>query len=138
MIVAADQLYTCLACTQQVRVGDQPDHVESGCLPADQMAVRLAQTAACPNPWHRAATAYSRALCPECPALPTADDIGRVYLHGTGVPVVLLALDSDNPLHVAVKCAEPTEDGVWPTAWVDVRHLTPTDRRVIGSDTPAH
>lgn len=58
----------------------------------------------------------------------TQSDIGRVYVHGTSVRVVLVALNSiGSAFMVHVKCVEPTEDGEYITTEVDSRNLAPTD-----------
>jgi hypothetical protein len=68
---------------------------------------------------------------------PTPDDVGRVYLHGTTVRVVLIndrgVADPWDPYHddqVTIKCVEPTEDGLYPVVMVHYLHLTPTDERI--------
>lgn len=64
---------------------------------------------------------------------PTRDDIGRVYLHGTTVRVMLVndREVSQNPddFEVIVKCMDPTPDGNYLTVPVDCRNLTVTDER---------
>lgn len=62
---------------------------------------------------------------------PTRADIGRVYLHGTEVRVMLVndREVSQNPddFEVTVKCMDPTDDGEYLVVPVDCRNLTATD-----------
>lgn len=65
----------------------------------------------------------------------TASDVGRVFVHGTEVRVVLLNPLGDEPFRVTVKCMEPTSDGEYIVTQVDSRHLAPTDERVFPNVT---
>jgi hypothetical protein len=68
---------------------------------------------------------------------PTRADIGRVYLHGTEVRVMLVndREVSQNPddFEVIVKCVDPSNDGSYPVVPVDCRNLTATDERIGGT-----
>jgi hypothetical protein len=68
---------------------------------------------------------------------PTRADIGRVYLHGTKVRVMLVndREVSQNPddFEVIVKCVDPSDDGSYPVVAVDCRNLTATDERIGGT-----
>jgi hypothetical protein len=63
---------------------------------------------------------------------PTSADLGRVYLHGTTVRVVLIAINpADNcEFDVYVKLEEASRHGDHPGVWVDFRNLTATDERI--------
>lgn len=61
----------------------------------------------------------------------TLADVGRVYVHGTSVRVVLINHLGDEPFQVTVKCMEPTSDGEYATAQVDSRNLAPTSQRIF-------
>lgn len=61
----------------------------------------------------------------------TQADVGRVFMHGTTVPVMLLNHLGDEPFQVAVKCINPTPDGEYIVTQVDSRNLTPTSQRLF-------
>lgn len=61
----------------------------------------------------------------------TQADIGRVYVHGTSVRVMLLNHLGDEPFQVTIKCMEPTEDDRYIVAQVDSRNLVPTSQRIF-------
>lgn len=59
-------------------------------------------------------------------------DIGRVYVHGTSVRVVLINHLGDEPFQVTIKCMEPTPDGEYIVTQVDSRNLAATGEWVPG------
>jgi hypothetical protein len=71
---------------------------------------------------------------------PTSADIGRVYLHGTEVRVMLVndrgVSRSPNDFEVTVKYMEPTDDGEYLVAPVDCRNLTAIGERVKYPNAP--
>jgi hypothetical protein len=67
------------------------------------------------------------------PLLPT--DVGRVYVHGTTVRVVLINHLGDEPFQVTVKCMEPTDDGRYIVTQIDSRNLVATDEWIFPNVT---
>jgi hypothetical protein len=67
---------------------------------------------------------------------PTRADIGRIYLHGTTVRVMLIndREVSQNPddFEVTVKCIDPSNDGSYPVVQVDCRNLVATGDFIVG------
>lgn len=71
---------------------------------------------------------------PELMSTPKPADVGRVYVHGHVVRVLLIndrgVSLNQNDHQVVVKCLEPTEDGLYLVVDVDFRNLAPTDERI--------
>jgi hypothetical protein len=71
---------------------------------------------------------------------PTRADIGRVYLHGTTVRVMLVndrqVSQTPDDFEVIVKCVDPSDDGSYPVLPVDCRNLIATDEWVHPTEAP--